>query len=193
MHMSKSTRGKSLADALEIQIDSSESKYNYREGRDSTSLRPSRYTSRRRDRSNDNSLIRGSEKLYMTNSVSYDIIHHTIEDSCNLPYMPVATTASQLAAMRWTPNSFQKNCLICTQKFGFFRRRHHCRQCGALVCDPCSNIRDYVIGYKDEKVRVCTICNAKNIEAKKSMHNLKKNLVMSAMTIKNPPSKYRKK
>ena len=55
------------------------------------------------------------------------------------------------------------------------------------MCDPCSTIRDYVTGYKDEKQRVCTICNAKNVETKKIVRKAKKNMVMSAMNIKNRP------
>ena len=69
------------------------------------------------------------------------------------------------------------------------RRRHHCRQCGGVVCNPCSNTRDYVSGYKDEKVRICSICNAKNVDARRTFQRLKKDMVMSAKTIKNPPPK----
>jgi hypothetical protein len=28
---------------------------------------------------------------------------------------------------KWTPNSSKINCLICNSKFGFFKRKHHCR------------------------------------------------------------------
>lgn len=31
------------------------------------------------------------------------------------------------------------SCSICNQQFGVMRRRHHCRLCGALVCDPCAS------------------------------------------------------
>lgn len=33
------------------------------------------------------------------------------------------------------------SCLLCLDKFNFSNRRHHCRTCGALVCDHCSNKR----------------------------------------------------
>ena len=32
-------------------------------------------------------------------------------------------------------------CSICNQRFGVIKRRHHCRLCGALVCDACSEKR----------------------------------------------------
>ena len=73
-------------------------------------------------------------------------------------------------AQKWCPNQTRANCTVCKSKFGtLFRRRHHCRQCGSLVCDPCSNIRDYVTGYKDIKVRVCTFCNSRNIDTKRTI------------------------
>ena len=48
-------------------------------------------------------------------------------------------------------------------------------------------------GYKDVKVRICTQCNIKNTGFKKTMAEAKKNLVMSALTIKNPPPKVQSK
>jgi hypothetical protein len=50
-----------------------------------------------------------------------------------------------------------------------------------------------VSGYKDVKVRICILCNKKNIEFKKTMAKAKQNLVMSALTIKNPPPKVQSK
>mmetsp|Transcript_18393 Transcript_18393/g.29153 ORF Transcript_18393/g.29153 Transcript_18393/m.29153 type:complete len:956 (+) Transcript_18393:1172-4039(+) len=38
----------------------------------------------------------------------------------------------------WVPDSHQKTCSRCSQKFGMINRRHHCRRCGALVCGKCS-------------------------------------------------------
>jgi predicted nucleic acid-binding Zn ribbon protein len=96
----------------------------------------------------------------------------------------------QNSAAKWVPDTLKRNCEICNAKFSkFFKRRHHCRQCGAVVCDPCSNVKDYVSGYKDRKVRICSLCNAGNLEMKKVVQNAKKNMVMSAATIKNIPPK----
>ena len=93
-------------------------------------------------------------------------------------------------AAKWVPDTMNKNCEICNAKFSkFFKRRHHCRQCGGVVCHPCSNVADYVFGYQDKKVRICTLCNVKNVDQKKIVQNAKKNMVMSATTIKNVPPK----
>ncbi|KDO23956.1 hypothetical protein SPRG_10652 [Saprolegnia parasitica CBS 223.65] len=41
----------------------------------------------------------------------------------------------------WVPDSDRPFCSICDRPFlSFFRRRHHCRVCGEVVCDQCSNI-----------------------------------------------------
>ena len=57
------------------------------------------------------------------------------------------------------------NCNVCDGRFNIlFRRKHHCRQCGTLVCDACSRVRDYVAGYKDKKVRICTHCSQAKLE-----------------------------
>ncbi|TMW64573.1 hypothetical protein Poli38472_011453 [Pythium oligandrum] len=37
----------------------------------------------------------------------------------------------------WKPNERAIHCAICTKKFGFFRRKHHCRACGDVYCRRC--------------------------------------------------------
>ena len=78
---------------------------------------------------------------------------------------------------------------MCTGKFGIFRRKHHCRQCGGVVCNGCSSIKDYVTGYTDKKVKICTDCYKKKIEAAQRLSELKPNMVMSALTLVKPPPK----
>ena len=59
----------------------------------------------------------------------------------------------------WIMNDDIDNCMICGKEFYFFRRRHHCRSCGNLVCDSCSP--DFVIveELKEQgEVRVCVQC-----------------------------------
>ena len=88
---------------------------------------------------------------------------------------------------KWNPNSFTTKCQVCHSRFSkILRRKHHCRQCGSLVCNDCSNVRDYVPGYKDKKVRVCTFCNTKNLDLRRSKMQANPNQVMSATTISNP-------
>ena len=38
----------------------------------------------------------------------------------------------------WTEDRAAIECMRCTTKFSLFRRRHHCRCCGQIFCDPCS-------------------------------------------------------
>ena len=41
----------------------------------------------------------------------------------------------------WDSNSSTKECVICQSKWTLTNRRHHCRQCGRLVCERCSSYR----------------------------------------------------
>jgi hypothetical protein len=53
------------------------------------------------------------------------------------------------------------NCAHCDTVFSMSRRRHHCRLCGDVFCDPCSNHRATLPlqGSEFEKpVRVCDFC-----------------------------------
>jgi hypothetical protein len=75
--------------------------------------------------------------------------------------------------IRWYPNDKSKKCGICVKRFkGLFRRRHHCRSCGILVCAACSPDRDYVQGYKDKKVRICKGCNTMRVKREKEIRKL---------------------
>lgn len=40
----------------------------------------------------------------------------------------------------WVPDQSATRCMICTEEFGtIFRRKHHCRACGKVVCHSCSS------------------------------------------------------
>jgi hypothetical protein len=41
----------------------------------------------------------------------------------------------------WMPDLETDNCLRCSTKFTFSKRRHHCRACGLIFCSKCSNKR----------------------------------------------------
>eukprot|EP01105_Mastigella_eilhardi_P015266 TRINITY_DN3477_c0_g1_i3.p1 TRINITY_DN3477_c0_g1~~TRINITY_DN3477_c0_g1_i3.p1 ORF type:complete len:501 (-),score=128.24 TRINITY_DN3477_c0_g1_i3:39-1499(-) len=59
----------------------------------------------------------------------------------------------------WIPDSFSSQCMMCAAHFTPFKRRHHCRACGVLVCDACSTKR-IVLAHLGESTpaRVCTPC-----------------------------------
>jgi len=39
---------------------------------------------------------------------------------------------------QWVPDISVSACMLCRADFSFWIRRHHCRRCGAVVCDSCS-------------------------------------------------------
>ncbi|KAL0090073.1 hypothetical protein J3Q64DRAFT_1396210 [Phycomyces blakesleeanus] len=43
--------------------------------------------------------------------------------------------------LRWQKDDEVLECCCCERVFGFFLRKHHCRQCGMIVCDKCSGQR----------------------------------------------------
>ncbi|XP_041827427.1 zinc finger FYVE domain-containing protein 26 isoform X2 [Melanotaenia boesemani] len=59
----------------------------------------------------------------------------------------------------WVPDSQQDVCMVCRrERFTMFNRRHHCRRCGRLVCQACSEQKMLVDGCPGEEVRVCDQC-----------------------------------
>ena len=42
--------------------------------------------------------------------------------------------------VRWVPDREVPACLNCGKSFGLLTRRHHCRLCGGIMCDKCSEI-----------------------------------------------------
>eukprot|EP01088_Endostelium_zonatum_P008518 TRINITY_DN2153_c0_g1_i1.p1 TRINITY_DN2153_c0_g1~~TRINITY_DN2153_c0_g1_i1.p1 ORF type:complete len:1989 (-),score=536.03 TRINITY_DN2153_c0_g1_i1:43-6009(-) len=61
----------------------------------------------------------------------------------------------------WTPNKIANKCFSCGREFGIFIRRHHCRVCGHVFCQKCS---EHTIpdskkpGPVPTLVRVCDHC-----------------------------------
>ncbi|KAF9148815.1 hypothetical protein BG015_009439 [Linnemannia schmuckeri] len=60
----------------------------------------------------------------------------------------------------WVPDQSATRCMICTEEFGtIFRRKHHCRACGKVVCHSCSSRTILIKGAHSEKVgRACDDC-----------------------------------
>lgn len=62
----------------------------------------------------------------------------------------------------WVLDKDVTQCTQCSVEFGIFTRRHHCRSCGKIFCDPCTSYKAYVPGHdykKGTKQRVCSDCN----------------------------------
>lgn len=61
----------------------------------------------------------------------------------------------------WVPDEAVMKCTACGTDFGAFCRRHHCRNCGDIFCDKCTQGRVALTADKDaQPVRVCDRCLA---------------------------------
>ncbi|KAM5192853.1 zinc finger FYVE domain-containing protein 16 isoform 2-T2 [Mantella aurantiaca] len=57
----------------------------------------------------------------------------------------------------WIPDSEAPNCMNCSIRFTFTKRRHHCRACGKVFCSVCCN-QKCKLQYLEKEARVCVIC-----------------------------------
>eukprot|EP01059_Diplonema_ambulator_P017907 TRINITY_DN3001_c0_g1_i1.p1 TRINITY_DN3001_c0_g1~~TRINITY_DN3001_c0_g1_i1.p1 ORF type:complete len:500 (+),score=37.55 TRINITY_DN3001_c0_g1_i1:170-1501(+) len=59
----------------------------------------------------------------------------------------------------WTPDDASPRCYLCQNTFRWYRRRHHCRCCGHLMCNDCTKGRVQIarMGYS-YPVRTCMAC-----------------------------------
>ncbi|KAF8586112.1 hypothetical protein K439DRAFT_1646365 [Ramaria rubella] len=61
----------------------------------------------------------------------------------------------------WVPDSKTESCMRCGARFGWRRRRHHCRLCGRCVCADCSGKTFFIsdASTNDAKpARACNVC-----------------------------------
>uniref|UniRef100_A0A5K3EXS1 FYVE-type domain-containing protein n=1 Tax=Mesocestoides corti TaxID=53468 RepID=A0A5K3EXS1_MESCO len=60
----------------------------------------------------------------------------------------------------WIPNSEAAHCMVCLNtEFTLVQRRHHCRNCGKVVCAKCSQYRWVLPSQGPDKLRVCRTCH----------------------------------
>lgn len=52
------------------------------------------------------------------------------------------------SVVEWTSDDLVKLCPYCAKAFTIARRRHHCRVCGAILCNSCSKFLDYKSAHK---------------------------------------------
>ncbi|XP_010533840.1 PREDICTED: uncharacterized protein LOC104809525 [Tarenaya hassleriana] len=50
------------------------------------------------------------------------------------------------------------HCQGCSSQFTFINRKHHCRRCGGLFCNSCTQQRMFLRGQGDSPVRICEPC-----------------------------------
>ena len=69
----------------------------------------------------------------------------------------------------WWDQLTAQVCKVCQVKFTTFKRRHHCRQCGACVCSLCSAF-EWVLPHisASKPSRICRTCYFECVQAKKA-------------------------
>ncbi|XP_064600044.1 pleckstrin homology domain-containing family F member 2-like [Liolophura sinensis] len=69
------------------------------------------------------------------------------------------TQSSTVDSPVWVPDHEASKCMHCRKtQFSVINRRHHCRRCGMLVCNPCSNKRWLLPQQSSKPLRVCLTC-----------------------------------
>ena len=54
-----------------------------------------------------------------------------------VPHQPQHSGAAS-SRVTWVADEAASECMACAEPFSLLRWRHHCRGCGAVVCDKCS-------------------------------------------------------
>jgi hypothetical protein len=63
----------------------------------------------------------------------------------------------------WVADDEVKVCMCCKASFGLFIRKHHCRQCGSVVCGDCSSNRKFLESSRTgAPKRICDACHDKD-------------------------------
>ncbi|CAI5708019.1 unnamed protein product [Peronospora farinosa] len=83
---------------------------------------------------------------------------------CAVAKIPGLVARQRVSSLRfveqwqWVPNSDRKACAVCLRGF-YFRRKHHCRTCGEVVCSSCALLRELEEPIFDiTHLRVCSTC-----------------------------------
>lgn len=65
----------------------------------------------------------------------------------------------------WVPDADASACMSCKKcVFSVINRRHHCRKCGIVVCNPCSSKKMLLPQQSSKPQRVCNNCFETNVD-----------------------------
>ncbi|ELT98342.1 hypothetical protein CAPTEDRAFT_122983, partial [Capitella teleta] len=64
-----------------------------------------------------------------------------------------------LRAPTWIKDGETSMCMQCSNPFSTFKRRHHCRACGKVVCSKCSTHKAKLAYDEYRENRVCDRCH----------------------------------
>jgi ribosomal protein S27E len=101
--------------------------------------------------------------------------HNELQSHCDEQEKALAELGSQLSQSKlkvedlkeaqlltkdaqWAEDREVTNCKQCNKVFSVSRRRHHCRNCGDIFCNECSNVK-MLLPSSSKPVRVCDTCN----------------------------------
>lgn len=75
---------------------------------------------------------------------------------------PSRPSLDHYSAPVWVPDSLAVRCVRCNEPFALWRRRHHCRLCGQVVCHACSARQFYIgaPGGRQGSPRLARACDA---------------------------------
>ncbi|XP_044126047.1 pleckstrin homology domain-containing family F member 1 [Bufo gargarizans] len=116
-------------------------------------------------------MLKTSKKSFVVSAASYtereEWISHIKECSSRL-LAKTGRRPSTKHAAPWIPDKDTEICMRCTKtKFTTLTRRHHCRNCGFVVCHDCSQARFLIPSLSSKPLRVCTLCHRKLMADKK--------------------------
>ncbi|XP_073535425.1 zinc finger FYVE domain-containing protein 16 isoform X2 [Phyllobates terribilis] len=98
----------------------------------------------------------GSDSLYYHGVLQGSVTEDT-DDSPELSVKEADKEAMGQRQPTWIPDSEAPNCMNCSTRFTFTKRRHHCRACGKVFCAVCCSQRCR-LQYLDKEARVCVVC-----------------------------------
>uniref|UniRef100_A0A671L0E3 RUN and FYVE domain-containing protein 2-like n=1 Tax=Sinocyclocheilus anshuiensis TaxID=1608454 RepID=A0A671L0E3_9TELE len=66
---------------------------------------------------------------------------------------------SEYGGQVWLKDKDATHCKLCEKEFSISRRKHHCRNCGEIFCNACSD-NELPLPASPKPVRVCDTCHA---------------------------------
>ncbi|XP_063802102.1 pleckstrin homology domain-containing family F member 1 [Pseudophryne corroboree] len=108
-------------------------------------------------------MLKTSKKSFVVCAASFterkEWISH-IKECSNRMLQKTGRQPPSKHAAPWIPDKATDICMRCTQtKFTTITRRHHCRNCGFVVCQDCSKNRFVIPSLSSKPLRVCNLCH----------------------------------